>query len=184
MMSTPSFRAWAFMVEAAERSPRPGKREILRRSMPSEQYGAVLFSKSAATLPPVEESQMMPTSCPSSDCPRARSRTWRNKPPTGVLKTWRIFMAVQLRLEPALTHINDVTRIDLCGYRHAVRCSAGHVLAGNQHRSLIGPRAIASSDGDGVLYRNAVLVGEAAGGGDLTQNVEGAQCRCLNRDFG
>jgi putative transposase len=72
--------------------------------------GASSAKSTSARGPPVVASATIPTRCPAADCPRTRSSTWRNKPPTGARNTCRIARgrapAVLMRRSRSPTRLN------------------------------------------------------------------------------
>src|SRR5262249_42528600 len=127
-------------------------RPMGRRMRPSASRGVMAAKASSARLLPVVESATMPTRWPRASWQVARSITWRNRPPTGARRTWRILSersdAAGIVLEPALGDQDGVAGAEREGGRDlaAVHLAVGR--AADLDLLALGARREAAGNGD------------------------------------
>ena len=164
----------ARVCRAPEISPMPGRREIGIRLTPSAHEAAAVSSSRSARFAAgrrIAQDADVVAEARLTARQIAHMAEQARPPVSGI----RGECAWSGGSEPAFANIDNVAGIDLGRHRHLVGVGAIGGLAGNQHVAVIGPGAIATGNGDGVLNGDAGLIGKASGGVDLAQDIEGPQ---------
>src|SRR5689334_3913204 len=160
------------------------------RNRPSARCGSSSARRLSVSWSPPGASHTTPTRWPRRACSVARSRTCRNRPPTGARRQWRMReerapREPARRSEPALVDVDRVAGENgvVRWYIHLLYDSA-HVAAGDLDAALAGAVAVAAGDGDRLLHRHAADVGVLAGAAHLAQDEERSVLCHIDRDLG